>query len=195
MRISRRSKLLHLTEEDVVTKEQVLKALEQVIDPELHRDIVDLGMVRDVEVYGRNVKVIIALTVPNCPLKDDISADAGRTVDALEEGLKVDIVLTSMNEEERDALREKLGGRQEQQGNFPAGNLNRIKTVIAVMSGKGGVGKSTVAAMLAVLLRRLLPGARVIPEARAPNTPPDASVHGDSDGDDERDGESDDPPG
>jgi len=138
----------------VVTKEQVLKALEQVIDPELHRDIVDLGMVRDVEIDGRNVKVTIALTVPNCPLKDDISADAGRTVDALEEDLNVNIVLTSMNDEEREALKERLGGRQEQQGNFPAGNLNRIKTVIAVMSGKGGVGKSTVAAMLAVLLRR-----------------------------------------
>lgn len=138
----------------MVTKEQVLEALEQVIDPELHRNIVDLGMVRDVDVDGRNVKVIIALTVPNCPLKDVISADAGRTVDALEDGLSVDIVLTSMNEEEREALRETLGGRQEQQGNFPAGNLNRIKTVIAVMSGKGGVGKSTVAAMLAVLLRR-----------------------------------------
>lgn len=138
----------------MVTKEQVLKALEQVIDPELHRDIVDLGMVRDVKVDGQDVKVTIALTVPNCPLKDDISADAGRTVDALEEGLNVDIVLTSMNDAEREALREKLSSRQEQQGNFPAGNLNRIKTVIAVMSGKGGVGKSTVAAMLAVLLRR-----------------------------------------
>ena len=67
----------------MVTKEQVLEALEQVIDPELHRNIVELGMVRDVDVDGRNVKVTIALTVPNCPLKDVISADAGSTVDAL----------------------------------------------------------------------------------------------------------------
>lgn len=139
----------------MVTKEQVLDALKGVMDPELHRSVVDLGMVRDISIQGHDIKVTLALTVPNCPLRDKIAADAGQAVDTLEPGLNVEIVLTSMNEEERERLRQSLqGGRNAQKSNFPAGNLNRVKTVIAVMSGKGGVGKSTVAAMLAVGLRR-----------------------------------------
>jgi len=138
----------------VITRDEVIGALEEVIDPELHRNIVDLGMVRDVEIDGVDVKVTIALTVPNCPLKDQIASDAGQAVDGLAQGLNVEIVLGAMTEEEREKLRGKLGAAREQQSNYPAGNLNRVKTVIAVMSGKGGVGKSTVAAMLAVRLRR-----------------------------------------
>ncbi len=138
----------------MVSNEQVMDALKSVIDPELHRSIVDLGMVREVQVDGKHVHVTIALTVPNCPLRDQIAADAGRAVDALESGLNVEISLTSMTEKEREAMREKLHGHGQSQSTSPAGNLNRVKTVIAVMSGKGGVGKSTVAAMLAVGLRR-----------------------------------------
>jgi Mrp family chromosome partitioning ATPase len=138
----------------VVSKEQVLEALKQVIDPELHRDIVELGMIRDIGIRGKEVTVTIALTVPNCPLRDKIAADAGQAVDALEDGLIVEIALTAMTDQERDALREKLQGRSRQPSSSLAGNLNKVKTVIAVMSGKGGVGKSTVAAMLAVGLRR-----------------------------------------
>lgn len=138
----------------MVTQEAVRKALEQVIDPELHRNIVELGMVREIEIDGNDIKVTIALTVPNCPLRDEIAADAGQVVDGMADDLNVEIALTSMTEEEREAMRSKLQGGQSQQSNFPAGNLNRVKTVIAVMSGKGGVGKSTVAAMLAVKLRR-----------------------------------------
>jgi Mrp family chromosome partitioning ATPase len=138
----------------VVSREQVLEALEQVIDPELHRNIVELGMIRDIDIRGKEITVTIALTVPNCPLRDKIAADAGEAVDALDEGLSVEIVLTAMTDKERDALRETLQGRSQQPSGSLAGNLNKVKTVIAVMSGKGGVGKSTVAAMLAVGLRR-----------------------------------------
>ena len=138
----------------MVSKEQVLEALKSVIDPELHRSIVDMGMVREILVEGRNVHVTIALTVPNCPLRDQIAADAGKAVDALDPGTNVEISLTAMTDKEREAMREKLHGRGQSQSTSPAGNLNRVKTVIAVMSGKGGVGKSTVAAMLAVGLRR-----------------------------------------
>ncbi|MGC9467270.1 MAG: Mrp/NBP35 family ATP-binding protein [Anaerolineae bacterium] len=139
----------------MITKEQVREALQDVMDPELRRSIVELGMVREIEIEGNDVTVTIALTVPNCPLRDQIAADAGQAVDSLSDNLSVDIVLTSMTEEERERMREKLRGQGQQQGSgLPAGNLNRIKTVIAVMSGKGGVGKSTVAAMLAVGLRR-----------------------------------------
>ena len=139
----------------VITKEKVLEVLKKVIDPELHRNIVDLGMVREVRIAGKDVTVTIALTVPNCPLQDQIATDTARAVDALAEDLNVEVVLTAMTEEEKARLREVLQSQQrQQQPNFPAATLNRVKTVIAVMSGKGGVGKSTVAAMLAVELRR-----------------------------------------
>lgn len=141
----------------MTTKQQVVEALTSVMDPELHRNIVDLGMVRDVEISGKNIKVIIALTVPNCPLQEQIANNAAQAIDELEAGLNVEINLTSMTEEEKETLRQKLqGGAQQQQQahNYPAANLNRVKTVITVMSGKGGVGKSTVAALLAAGLRR-----------------------------------------
>jgi Mrp family chromosome partitioning ATPase len=138
----------------VVTKEQVLDALKGVMDPELRRSVVELGMVRDISIENRDIEVTLALTVPNCPLRDQIATDAGRAVDALDTDLNVEIVLTSMNEEERERMRQNLQGAGSPQSSLPAGNLNRVKTVIAVMSGKGGVGKSTVAAMLAVGLRR-----------------------------------------
>ncbi|MGC9393954.1 MAG: Mrp/NBP35 family ATP-binding protein [Anaerolineae bacterium] len=138
----------------MITEKQVMDALRKVMDPELRRNIVDLGMVRQVRIRGKNIKVTIALTVPNCPLQDSIAADATQAVDGLADGLDVEIAITAMNEEEKAHLREVLQTSDQQQPNFPAGNLNRIKTVIAVMSGKGGVGKSTVAAMIAVGLRR-----------------------------------------
>ena len=138
----------------MVTEEQVLDALRTVIDPELHRNIVDLGMVREIRVDGKHIKVTIALTVATCPLQDSIASDAAEAVDALADDLDVEIAMTAMTEAEKARLRETLQSSQRQQSNFPAGTLNRIKTVIAVMSGKGGVGKSTVAAMLAVGLRR-----------------------------------------
>jgi Mrp family chromosome partitioning ATPase len=139
----------------VVTKEQVMDALTNVMDPELHRNIVDLGMVREVRIDGNAIKVTIALTVPNCPLQDQIAQDAAEAVDALTEGLDVEIALTAMTEDERTHMRETLQSKgQQSQSEYPAGDLNRVRTVIAVMSGKGGVGKSTVAAMLAAGLRR-----------------------------------------
>ncbi len=138
----------------MITETQALEALRNVMDPELGRNIVELGMVRQVAIEGDKVRVTIALTVPNCPLRDQIAENAGKAIDALADGLDVEIVLTEMTEEEKARLRERLGQKRQTTGQFPAGNLNRIRTVIAVMSGKGGVGKSTVAAMLAVGLRR-----------------------------------------
>lgn len=138
----------------MVTEQQVIDALRTVIDPELHRNIVELGMAREVEIDGNDVKVTIALTIATCPLQDTIAKDAAEAVDSLADDLNVEVVLTTMTEEEQAQLREKLQGQQQQQPNYPAADLNMVKTVIAVMSGKGGVGKSTVAAMLAVGLRR-----------------------------------------
>jgi Mrp family chromosome partitioning ATPase len=133
-----------------------MKALENVIDPEIGRNIVDLGMVRGVKIDGSDIEVTIALTVPNCPLQDRIASDAGEAVDTLAEGLNVQINLTAMTDEEKQRLTEKLRGQrqQPQQEESLAARMNNVKTVVAVMSGKGGVGKSTAAAMLATGLRR-----------------------------------------
>jgi len=139
----------------VVTEAQVIEALQSVMDPELHRDIVDLGMVREVVVEEQHVKVVIALTVPTCPLQDTIANDARQAVAALADDLTVEIELTGMTDAERQRLTENLrGGARPQPQQSLAGQMNNVKAVIAVMSGKGGVGKSTVAAMLAVGLRR-----------------------------------------
>ncbi len=140
----------------MVTEKQVLEALASVMDPELHRSIVELGMVREIQIQDQHVKVVIALTIPNCPLQEQIATEAAKAVDVLADDVDVDVALTTMTEQEKEKFREKLQGQQVQQRqepNFPAGNLNRVKTVVTVMSGKGGVGKSTVAAMLAVGLR------------------------------------------
>lgn len=139
----------------MITTEQVMDALKKVMDPEIHRNIVELGMAREVQVNGADVKVTIALTVPNCPLQDVIAKDAAQAVDALAEGLNVEIVLTAMTEEEKQRLTDMLRRERQQKPEVSlAGQMNKVKSVVAVMSGKGGVGKSTAAALLAAGLRR-----------------------------------------
>jgi Mrp family chromosome partitioning ATPase len=129
----------------MITKEQVLDTLSKVQDPELHRSLTDLNMVRDVQVRGATVDVTIALTVPNCPLKDQIEADVHAAIAALPEVEKVVVHMTAMTDEERKAL---FGEPKE--GSAVA--YNHIQRVVAVMSGKGGVGKSLVTSILAVAL-------------------------------------------
>lgn len=140
----------------MVTEQQVLNALKGVMDPEIGRNIVDLGMVREIRIDGPKVVVTIALTVPNCPLQDRIATDAGEAVDAIAEDLDVQINLTAMTDEEKQRMVEMLqrDRQQPQQEESLAGRMNKVKSVVAVMSGKGGVGKSTAAAMLAAGLRR-----------------------------------------
>ena len=131
----------------MLSKEKVLEALSHVNDPELHRSLTDLKMVRDVEIHDGKVSVTIALTVPNCPLKSKIEADVRAAIAALPEVGQVSIKLTSMTDQERKSV---FGEPQE--GSAVA--YNRIKRVVAVMSGKGGVGKSLVTGLLATALAR-----------------------------------------
>jgi len=131
------------------TEEQVKEALAGVMDPELKRNLVELGMVRDVRVEGARVTFTLALTIPECPLKDQIVSEARAAVLALDGVEEVKVELTEMTDEEK----RKLGiGGTDQQG--MAERFNHIRRVVAVMSGKGGVGKSLVAALLAVALRQ-----------------------------------------
>jgi ATP-binding protein involved in chromosome partitioning len=129
----------------MVSEEQVLQALSTVNDPELHQSLTDLKMVRDVMISDNKVDVTIALTLPNCPLKDRIEADVKQVILDLPEVEQVDVQLTSMTDEERKAL---FGEPDE----GVAAQYNRVRRVVAVMSGKGGVGKSFVTSLLASAL-------------------------------------------
>jgi ATP-binding protein involved in chromosome partitioning len=129
-------------------RDDIMRALERVIDPELRRPVTELDMVRDVEIDGGDVRVTIALTVAGCPLRDSFQqqvADVLRDVPGVE---RVALGFDVMTAEERQALTTKLrGGREER-----AFSLDASTRVLAVCSGKGGVGKSTLSANLAVAL-------------------------------------------
>ena len=148
-----------------LTKKTVLEALKPVMDPELDMSIVDLGMVKDIKVEKNNVHVTIALTVSGCPLVNKIREDI---TNALKQASSVKIDFTSMSEEELDVVREKLRNRSlSENKNYehnnkplpgstkqPATGISKlskpgIRNIIAVSSGKGGVGKSFVTAMIA----------------------------------------------
>ena len=131
----------------MLNKAKILEVLANVTDPELHRSLTDLKMVRAVQISGGKVDVTIALTVPNCPLKSKIEADVHTAIAALPGVTEVSVQLTSMTDEERKAL---FGDNKE----GAAVQYNRIKRVVAVMSGKGGVGKSLVTGLLATALAR-----------------------------------------
>jgi Mrp family chromosome partitioning ATPase len=118
------------------------------MDPELHRSLIELGMVRQVEVTRGRVDITLALTTLACPLKDQIVSDVKGAVGKLDGAQQVEVTLTEMTDEERRSA----GIGVPEKG--AAEDLNRIRKVVAVMSGKGGVGKSLVSGLLAIALRR-----------------------------------------
>jgi Mrp family chromosome partitioning ATPase len=139
----------------MVTRQEVLDALRGVMDPEINMDIITLGMVRDVEIKGGKVAVVLALTTDACPLGNRLRKDTEEAVRSLRGVTSVNVELTVMNEEERNKLIEMLKAKGRPAppilAKLPKG---RIKKIIAVLSGKGGVGKSSVASMLAVEISR-----------------------------------------
>jgi ATP-binding protein involved in chromosome partitioning len=130
------------------TRDAVLAALREVQDPELHRSIVDLGMVGDVEVREGRVVVAIRLTVAGCPLKAEIQRRVTEALAPLPGVEAVHVTMDVMSDEERRGLRAGLTGEQ-RPSPFQEGSAT---TVIAIASGKGGVGKSSVTANLALAL-------------------------------------------
>jgi ATP-binding protein involved in chromosome partitioning len=129
-------------------RDAVLKALEQVIDPELRRPVTELDMVRDVVVQGGDVTVTIALTVVGCPLRNSFEEQVQRHVGAVPGVASVRLEFDVMSPEEKAALSTRLrGGRPEKSISLDPGTR-----VVAVASGKGGVGKSTLSANLAAAL-------------------------------------------
>jgi ATP-binding protein involved in chromosome partitioning len=132
----------------MTTSTDVMNALKKVMDPELNRSVVDLNMVRDLSIKDGRVAFTLALTIPECPLKDQLEQDAQAAVMALPGVKQVQVTLGAMTEEERQAV---LGGQEPPP---LAAGYNQIERVIAIMSGKGGVGKSLVTALLAAALQR-----------------------------------------
>jgi ATP-binding protein involved in chromosome partitioning len=138
----------------MITKEMVLHVLSGIEDPELRRPLTDLDMVKFVDIDGGAVTVGITLTVPGCPLKEKINADVTKGLGLIPGVENVRIQFDVMNEQQRERLKEKLGFGQAP-GRQPVTVINFAKRFIAVSSGKGGVGKSTVTTNLAAALARL----------------------------------------
>jgi ATP-binding protein involved in chromosome partitioning len=147
------------------TREQIIDALRPVQDPELHRSIVELDMVRDVDVAGDGtVRILVALTVPGCPLRNEITHRVDTAVLAVPGVTGVGVDFTVMTDEEREDLRRRLhgdaaatAGSTHAHGHaegraIPFAQPGSRTRPLLISSGKGGVGKSSVAANLAVAL-------------------------------------------
>ena len=130
--------------------DQVLAALATVQDPELQRSIVDLGMVRDIEIADDRLAVRLVLTTAACPLKGRIETETAQALSAIAGERRVEVVMDAMSPEECERLATALkDDAQAPAAPFGPGSRTRV---LAVASGKGGVGKSTVTANLAVAL-------------------------------------------
>src|SRR5690349_13168459 len=134
-------------------RDAILKALEQVIDPELKRNVVELDMVRDVRIHGGDVTVGIALTVAGCPLRSSFEQQVAQALAPIEGVQRVSLEFGVMTPDERSALTARLRGAVTER--TKGIQLDRSTRVIAVASGKGGVGKSTLSANLAAAFDRL----------------------------------------
>src|ERR1039458_9054741 len=134
------------------TVDEVTKALSGVNDPEIHRPITELGMVKDIDVArDGTVRVDIWLTVAGCPLRDTITREVTAAVSQLAGVSRVRVELDVMSEEQRRELQGRLrGGRPEKE--IPFSKPDSLTKVYAIASGKGGVGKSSVTVNLAAAL-------------------------------------------
>jgi ATP-binding protein involved in chromosome partitioning len=132
----------------VPTDQQIREALRAVIDPELHKDIVELDMVRSVTPHPNGVvDVMVSLTTPGCPIRSHFQQGVTKAVAALEGVAGVNVSFDVLSDQQKGALQRKLG-----RGSLPEGALAQVGTIICVGSGKGGVGKSTLTANLAAAL-------------------------------------------
>jgi Mrp family chromosome partitioning ATPase len=148
----------------MATEAQILEALKTVLDPELNLPLTELGMVNKVEVVPGAVSIHIDLTIPGCPLKDALQRDINKAVAPLGFS-KVNVYFGVMSPEQLEALKKRLGAERSSKINSykagpggEAGGINRLPKkvphLIAVSSGKGGVGKSSVTSQLALALLR-----------------------------------------
>jgi Mrp family chromosome partitioning ATPase len=125
--------------------EQVLGVLRKVLHPEIKRSLVDLGMIKGVGVQADELTVTLALPFQEIPIRDELISSVRQELQEAFPGQKTEVKLVEMSQRERAAFMAASEG-----GPRPAQSANRIDRVIAVLSGKGGVGKSSVAALLVV---------------------------------------------
>ncbi len=131
------------------SREEVLKSLEAVIDPELHASIVELDMVRSIEISEDGaVGVTVSLTTPGCPIRNQFQTAVVDAVRPLPGVTRVDVGFDVLSDTEKSALQKKLG----RGGGLPSGALAEVENVLCIGSGKGGVGKSTMTVNLAAAL-------------------------------------------
>lgn len=132
-----------------ISEKTLLTALSQIIHPEFEGcNLGELGMIQQVEYIDKRVNVLLALPFPNAPTKDRLLALVREAIARIDQHLEVEIELTQMEPEQKAAFMAQV------RGDAPPTAINQISHVIAVMSGKGGVGKSTVAGLLATELSR-----------------------------------------
>ena len=130
------------------TDEQILKALEVVIDPELRKSIVELGMVRSIELADDGkLAVIVSLTTAGCPIRNHFETAVAEAVGVLDGVTGVSVSFDVLSDTEKGELQRKLG-----RGSLPEGALAQVSNVVCIGSGKGGVGKSTITANIAAAL-------------------------------------------
>jgi ATP-binding protein involved in chromosome partitioning len=130
------------------THDEIRTALERVIDPELGRSIVELGMVRSIDIAeSGDVHVTVSLTTAGCPIRGSFTEATAREVSTLAGVRSVTVAFDVLSDTERSALQKTLG-----RGSMPAGALAQVANVLCIGSGKGGVGKSTLTSNLAAAL-------------------------------------------
>ena len=131
------------------TREQITEALKSVIDPELRKDIVELEMVRAIDIKdGGVVDVTVSLTTPGCPIKGHFQTSVAKHVSTVEGVTRVNVGFDVLSDQEKQGLQRRLG----RPDGLPEGALAQVANVICVGSGKGGVGKSSLTVNLAAAL-------------------------------------------
>ncbi|NSL76859.1 MAG: P-loop NTPase [Thaumarchaeota archaeon] len=142
----------------MISEKQIRDSLTNVMDPEIHMNIIELNMVKDVKINESKLDILIALTVAGCPLADTIKKDVRNELMKFEEVNEVNVETTVMTKEELDGLKitvqKNRGTEQSQDKLISKLEKKRNENLIAVVSGKGGVGKSSITAILASELKR-----------------------------------------